>query len=68
LANGYVPSYTTTDAQVTYHLPAIVSTIKLGASNIFNKYYNQYIGGPSVGGFYYMTYVLDIVKKDHDSK
>jgi outer membrane receptor protein involved in Fe transport len=68
LANGYVPAYTTTDAQVTYHLPAIESTLKFGASNIFNKYYNQYIGGPSVGGFYYMTYVLDIAKKANDSK
>jgi outer membrane receptor protein involved in Fe transport len=55
LVTGQVPSYGSLDAQVTYHLPAVKSIIKLGASNLLNHYYNSFLGGPSVGGMYYIT-------------
>jgi len=55
LVTGQVPSYGSLDAQVTYHLPAIKGTIKLGASNLLNHYYNSFLGGPSVGGLYYVV-------------
>jgi len=59
LAQGNVPSYGTIDAQVNYRLPKLWSTIKLGATNIFNHRYYQYLGGPVIGGFYYFSIVFD---------
>ncbi|HTQ29401.1 MAG TPA: TonB-dependent receptor, partial [Puia sp.] len=59
LAAGNVPSYGTMDAQVNYRIPKWFSTVKLGATNIFNTKYYQYLGGPSIGGFYYMTIIFD---------
>lgn len=59
LANGIVPSYSTIDAQVNYRVPSINTTFKLGGSNLFNTYHTQYIGGPSIGGFYYLTFIFD---------
>ncbi len=59
LAQGTVPSYNTVDAQVNYRIPQLLTTLKLGATNILNKKYYQYLGGPEVGGFYYFTIVFD---------
>lgn len=57
--NGTVPAYGTVDAQVTYRLPKQHSTIKLGASDIFNKSYYQYVGGPNIRGIYYLAITVD---------
>jgi iron complex outermembrane receptor protein len=59
LATGIVPAYGTIDAQVNYRMPYWYSVLKLGATDIFNKKYYQYIGGPTVGAFYYLTIVFD---------
>ena len=60
LANGDVAAYGTLDAQLSYALPVLDLRIKLGASNVLNQYYVSYLGGPSVGGLYYLavTYAL----------
>ncbi|WP_219601048.1 TonB-dependent receptor [Hymenobacter sp. DG01] len=60
LVTGYVPAYSTLDAQVSYRLPTPNLRLKLGASNLLNQYYVSYLGGPSVGGLYYLqvTYGL----------
>jgi len=57
--NGTVPAYTTVDAQVTYHLPKVNSTLKLGASNLLNTAYFQYVGGPEIRGIYYFSITVD---------
>jgi outer membrane receptor protein involved in Fe transport len=59
LANGIVSAYNTVDAQVNYQFTKLNTIVKLGASNILNSYHTQYIGGPAVGGFYYITFVFD---------
>ncbi|QHT69050.1 TonB-dependent receptor [Rhodocytophaga rosea] len=59
LANGIVPAYQTFDAQVTYRLPQLKSTIKAGGSNIFNQRYIQYAAGPTIGGLYYVAITVD---------
>jgi len=59
LANGIVAAYNTIDAQVNYRIPNIGTTLKLGGSNILNTYHTQYIGGPQIGGLYYVTLVFD---------
>lgn len=56
---GEVPSWQTVDAQVSYRIPQQKATVALGGTNIFNKYYTQYIGGPSIGGFYYASLTFD---------
>ncbi|MBO0358110.1 TonB-dependent receptor [Hymenobacter sp. BT186] len=60
LVNGYVPAYHTLDAQLSYTVPTPNLRFKLGASNLLNNYYVSYLGGPSVGGLYYLqvTYGL----------
>ncbi|MFC0514840.1 TonB-dependent receptor [Mucilaginibacter angelicae] len=59
LVTGTVPSIKTVDAQVTYRVPAYYATFKLGATDIFNKRYYQYAGGPTIGGLYYVSVTLD---------
>lgn len=56
LANGPIDSYSTVDAQVSYKLPRINSLIKLGATNVFNKYYKTGYGNPEIGGLYYLSF------------
>ena len=55
LVNGDVPAYSTLDAQLSYQIPTAQVRLKLGASNVLNRYYVSYLGGPSVGGLYYLT-------------
>lgn len=55
LVNGTVPAYHTLDAQLSYAVPAPNLRFKLGASNVLNQSYVSYLGGPSVGGLYYLA-------------
>ncbi|QHT71621.1 TonB-dependent receptor [Rhodocytophaga rosea] len=54
-----VPAYNSIDAQISYKIPAIKSILKVGGSNIFNRYYTQAFGNPSVGGLYYISLTFD---------
>ena len=53
---GNIPSYGTLDAQVSIHLPNTKNQIKIGASNLLNKYYTSAFGNPEVGGLYYVSF------------
>ena len=64
LAQGNVPSYGTLDAQVSHSFPKLLSSLKIGATNVFNKRYYQYLGGPVIGGFYYLSIVSQHCLKD----
>ncbi len=55
LVSGEVPAYQTIDAFIGYHFNAQPIKIKLGGSNILHKPYQSFLGGPSVGGFYYLS-------------
>ncbi|GAB3295373.1 TonB-dependent receptor [Hymenobacter tenuis] len=55
LVTGTVPAYHTLDAQLSYTVPSPNLRLKLGASNLLNHYYVSYLGGPSVGGLYYLS-------------
>lgn len=55
LANGPIDSYTTVDAQVSYRIKKYKSMIKLGGTNVFNKYYKNAYGNPEIGGLYYVS-------------
>jgi outer membrane receptor protein involved in Fe transport len=54
-----VPAYNTMDAQVSYKVPNLKSTIKLGGSNILNSKYIQSGGGPNISGLYYISITYD---------
>jgi len=60
LVNGTVPSVFTVNAALRYFIAKSSIDIKLGASNIFNRYYYSILGGPQIGGLYYtsLTYLL----------
>jgi outer membrane receptor protein involved in Fe transport len=59
-AVGNMPSYGTLDGMVSYKIPAIKSLIKLGASNILNKYYRTGFGNPQIGGLYYISFGYNV--------
>lgn len=60
LANGPIKSFTTVDAQVSYKLQKAKSLIRLGGTNIFNKYYKNAYGNPEVGGLYYASFIYNL--------
>ena len=55
LVNGTTPDYGSLDASIMQYIPHYKCTLKLGATNILNKYYYSYLGGPSIGGMYYLS-------------
>ena len=55
-ASGNIPSTQTLDAQFSFRLPKIKSTVKLGANNLLNQYYVNAIGNSRVGGLYYLSF------------
>ncbi|MES1224040.1 MAG: outer membrane beta-barrel protein, partial [Bacteroidota bacterium] len=59
LVTGRIAAYSTVDAQVSFHLPKLKSTVKVGAADIFNNRYLQYAGGPTLGGLYYAAITVD---------
>ncbi len=60
---GRVPAYSQLGAQVSYKVPSIKSIVKVGASNLTNKYNVQAFGSPAVGGLYYVSLTFDDLLK-----
>ncbi|WP_461108616.1 TonB-dependent receptor plug domain-containing protein [Spirosoma koreense] len=55
----WLPAWASLDAQMSYKLPSLKSTIKLGGTNLLNKYYAQGYGLAQVGGLYYVSITFD---------
>jgi iron complex outermembrane recepter protein len=55
----WLPSWQTIDASVMYKLPQYKTTVKLGASNLFNQYFAQGYGLAQIGGMYYISLNFD---------
>ena len=53
---GQVPSFGVVDAQLSYAVPKIKGQVKLGASNLFNDFYQSAFGNPRIGGLYYVSF------------
>jgi outer membrane receptor protein involved in Fe transport len=53
-ASGQVPAYSSLDAQVSLRIPSVQSVVKLGGSNVLNKYYLTSYGNPMAGAIYYV--------------
>lgn len=56
---GEVAAFGTLDGQVSFKLPIYQSVLKIGASNILNKYYITSPGNPAIGGMYYVSLSFD---------
>ena len=52
---GDIPAFSTLDGHISYALPRIHTTLKLGASNMLNSYYITSFGSAHIGGLYYLT-------------
>jgi outer membrane receptor protein involved in Fe transport len=59
-ASGDIKAFTTLDAQVSYKIPKTKNLIKIGASNLLNRYYLSALGNPQVGGLYYVSFGYNV--------
>ncbi len=57
--DGWLPAWTSLDAQLTYKFPVLKSVVKLGGTNLLNQYYTQGYGLARVGGLYYVSLTFD---------
>ncbi len=58
-ADGTVPSFHTLDLQVYYEFEKAYSTIRIGASNVYNNRHIEAVGSPKIGGLYYAGWTFD---------
>jgi iron complex outermembrane receptor protein len=57
---GSIPSYRLTDAQLSWNADEGDLSVKLGASNVFNRQVVQVYGGPSVGRLIYLSTAVEL--------
>lgn len=62
LVSGEVPPNWSMDAQINYNFEKEGATAKLGATNFLNKTYYSMLGGPSIGGLYYLSLTWNLPK------
>ena len=63
LQPGRVNAYGQLGAQVSFKMPSVKTVLKVGATNLYNKYNVQAYGSPSVGGIYYVSLTFDDLLK-----
>lgn len=59
LVNGNVKAINNVDAQITWRIPTLNTSVKFGGTNILNNRYVQYAGGPTIGALYYIAITLE---------
>jgi outer membrane receptor protein involved in Fe transport len=57
---GEVEAFGTFDGQISYKLTPVRSVIKIGATNMLNRYYRTSFGNPSIGGLYYISFGYNV--------
>ena len=57
---GTLPYFAWVDAQISYRPPHTKGVIRIGGTNLGNKYYRTGFGSPAVGGLYYVSYGYNI--------
>jgi iron complex outermembrane receptor protein len=55
LINGNVPALWNMDIQLNYTFAKSGCKIRAGGSNVLNHYYYSILGGPQIGGLYYVS-------------
>lgn len=61
LARGEVPASAVLDAQLSYKLLKAHSAIKIGGTNITNKYYYTGTANPAIGAVYYVSLLYNVL-------
>ncbi len=57
---GIVPASAVMDAQISYKLLKAHSAIRVGGTNVTNKYYSTGIANPNIGAVYYVSFAYNI--------
>ena len=60
-ATGNVDPFSTVDAQVNYKILKNKCELRIGGTNLLNKYYKNAFGNPEFGGLYYESVKLNIL-------
>jgi iron complex outermembrane receptor protein len=60
LIDGNVPAVFNADCMLRYFFPKPSLEAKIGANNVLNHYYYSILGGPQMGGFYYLTLTYSV--------
>ena len=58
-ADGMIDAATVVDAQLSYGMPKLKSTFKVGATNIGGKEYRQIIGAGAIGQQYFASWTIN---------
>jgi outer membrane receptor protein involved in Fe transport len=61
--DGMLAAANNIDAQVSYRLPKVATTVRIGATNVLNYRHTEVYGGSTVGGIYYMSLTYDGIFK-----
>ncbi len=56
---GVIDAYGTLDAQISYRLPSLNTSIKLSGSNILNSHHVTSFGNPRLGAIYLISFTFD---------
>ncbi|MEO1653117.1 MAG: TonB-dependent receptor, partial [Bacteroidota bacterium] len=56
---GEIPGFGIVDLALSYKFDKLKSSLKLGASNLFNNEYRTVYGGPNIGSIYYVSWTYD---------
>ena len=57
--DGMIAEATVIDAQINYSIPALKSTIKLGAANLSGKEYRQVVGAGLIGQQFFASWTIN---------
>ena len=60
---GDIPGFGIVDLALTYKINKLKSSLKVGASNLFNNEYRTVYGGPQIGSIYYISWTYDEIFK-----
>lgn len=60
--DGQVPSYHMLDLQLSYELSKYYTTLRVGASNVYNQQRIEAYGSPTIGAMIYGSITFDIAK------
>ena len=58
-ADGMIDASTVVDAQISYGIPYLKSTIKVGATNLGGKEYKQVLGAGAIGQQYFVSWTIN---------
>lgn len=58
-AQGIVPSFHNVDVQISYKIPSLKTTLRLGSTNLLNQRRVEMLGGGTIGALVYFQIIYD---------